>query len=215
MPTPITLTYPNSSMLVRLNRLHRMKLFTPRGKDAAYILSHLIIPRTTHVYVEPQFGSSSPITAFSPLFWLPRDRSHLSFLDAMSTVRLIRDGGRVDAMVVWAFHDDHNQNQKPCFQVAALVDGDASTRSALIHIGLVFQHSHLTTLELHLPLTQLRGVTADDWVTILSNLPFLTTIRLEIYREESRPKDPGQFVRLLLRVLTVSPLTLDSHPRPY
>ncbi|TCD67422.1 hypothetical protein EIP91_012394 [Steccherinum ochraceum] len=189
--------------VVKLDKLRFARLIIKNFRDHAYLLAHLAIPKTTHVIQEVYEDGVSPDSYLS-LF--PRDRSNLAYLDVMSHIYMGSD------LVVRGHHHQHHEQsvQDPCMHVLAVKDREATTsRDCLLHIGPLFHNAPVVYFKFWLALSQLRLVTTEDWITILSQFHSLTT--LEFHQVAS----PGMFsgghenlpnsLSPLLDALTVSP----------
>ena len=168
---------PKAGRLINLPCLTLVHLDLHREIDIAYLLAHLIVPGTATMRLTTYSTTS---TVCGPLFCLPQDSSQLKCLDFSWGVNFRIPPDRYHLWALSAYSEDHVAGEFPLLLASAFVEGDlaAATRRSLLRLGYLFQDYSAKFLQIEVPLDFLRGVTAEDWNTILSSFSHLTELHV-------------------------------------
>ncbi|TCD67421.1 hypothetical protein EIP91_012393 [Steccherinum ochraceum] len=185
-----TKEYPKHDMLVHLDHLRYGELIFMEPINHAYLLAHLAIPATTHIYQEMYGGHPNGL-----LRCYPRDQSNLHFLHSMSKIRLTNGA-------VHGYHQDHIDTADACLSVLFNEEfSDKSARLSILNLRSAFKLSPVIELQIEIALSELRLVTAADWNKALSYFTSLRTLR---YKHSGPLEDLPEYITPLFEALTVS-----------
>ena len=185
---------------VTLRNLRELSISCLQSEDLTSLLSHLVIPSDADVVLHAKIV----IDDYFP-YCLPATLSSLGPVEAVAqatiTISSLRSIGTI------CISGQRNNQSLECFSVQTFYTQLLpSTRSALLQLHLIFQHSpELVQVTIICPISHLRDVSAEDWCNILAK--FCTVKRLHFSLEVTDDDGTTDWVppvRLLLAALASS-----------
>ncbi|TCD61465.1 hypothetical protein EIP91_008400 [Steccherinum ochraceum] len=210
--------YPKLNRSVRLVYLRELCI-TTMAIDVAYLLAHLSLPASTHMFVQARMRDRP----FSLHSFLPNAQS--STLPPLRKMFRIQVGLVVEHILrpgVLAYrregHELHEGGH--CVSLSESFDSrvyPAAGRSLLLEVGDVFCHSRLVEMKVLQGSHLWHEFTVDDWCAALSRLPHVADLEVEcvdrstvetyeysIYDNdlETRQQDNAECILILLEALS-------------